>query len=64
MICALVLIIGFLSVLIGHKYAYIGRVLSSCMMGGILGYTLAVGISDYNTASNYTSASILKISMK
>ncbi|XP_029161395.1 transmembrane 7 superfamily member 3-like [Nylanderia fulva] len=51
-ICAFVLIIGILSILIGHKYPSLGHVISSCTMGGILGYTLAVAISDYSTATN------------
>ncbi|XP_072762373.1 transmembrane 7 superfamily member 3 [Anoplolepis gracilipes] len=51
-ICALVLITGFFSIIIGHKYSYIDHLISSCMMGGIFGYTLAVGISDYSTAIN------------
>ncbi|XP_029669870.1 transmembrane 7 superfamily member 3-like [Formica exsecta] len=52
MICALVLIIGFLLIIIGHKYTYIDRLITSCMMGGIFGYTLAIGISDYSTTIN------------
>lgn len=64
MICALVLIIGFLLVIIGHKYAHIDRLISSCMMGGIFGYTLAIGISDYSTTSNYTISILFKILMK
>ncbi|XP_050449282.1 transmembrane 7 superfamily member 3-like [Cataglyphis hispanica] len=61
MICALVLIIGFLLVIIGHKYAYIDRLISSCMMGGIFGYTLAIGISDYSTTINILIGSISAI---
>lgn len=53
MICALVLIIGCLSIIIGHKYGYIDRLLSSCMIGGIFGYALAVGTGVYSTASNH-----------
>lgn len=55
MICALVLMIGCLSIIIGHKYACIDRLLSSCMVGGIFGYTIGTSTGDYSIASNYTS---------
>ncbi|EFN73616.1 Transmembrane 7 superfamily member 3 [Camponotus floridanus] len=61
MICALVLIIGFLSIIIGHKYASTDRLISSCMMGGIFGYILAISINDYNTAINMLIGSISAI---
>jgi len=52
-ICALVLIIGCLSIIIGYKYPSIDRSLPSCMIGGILGYTIALSTGDYSTASNH-----------
>ncbi|KYN01348.1 Transmembrane 7 superfamily member 3 [Cyphomyrmex costatus] len=51
-ICALVLIIGCLSIIIGHKYPFIDRLLPSCMIGGIFGYIIALSTSDYSIAIN------------
>lgn len=51
-ICAVVFIVGCLSVLRGHKYSYIDRSLSNGTIGGIIGYSLAVGIGNLSTEIN------------
>ncbi|XP_011867631.1 PREDICTED: transmembrane 7 superfamily member 3-like [Vollenhovia emeryi] len=51
-ICALVLMIGCLSITIGHKYTCIDRLLSSCMVGGISGYIIATSAGHYSVAIN------------
>ncbi|KAL6256994.1 hypothetical protein P5V15_011930 [Pogonomyrmex californicus] len=51
-ICALVLITGCLSIIIGHKCPGIDRLLPSCIMSGTFGYILAIGVSDHSTAIN------------
>ncbi|XP_011694161.1 PREDICTED: transmembrane 7 superfamily member 3-like [Wasmannia auropunctata] len=40
-VCALVLIIGFLSIIIGHKCAFVDDLLPSSMITGVLGYIIA-----------------------
>lgn len=61
MICALILLIGCLSIIIGHKYTCIDRLLSSCMIGSIFGYILAISTGDYSVASNYSSTFFIEI---
>jgi len=56
-ICTLVLMIGCLSIIIGHKYACIDRLLFGCMisyiLSGFLGYFIATNTSDYSITSNH-----------
>ncbi|KAG5316654.1 TM7S3 protein, partial [Acromyrmex insinuator] len=59
-ICALVLIIGCLSIIIGYKYPSIDRSLPSCMIGGILGYTIAL-TGNYSIAINVLIGSTFAI---
>ncbi|XP_011166812.2 transmembrane 7 superfamily member 3 [Solenopsis invicta] len=49
--CALVLMIGCLSVIIGHKYVCIDYFISSCILEGILGYMLGTYLHLSTTIS-------------
>ncbi|XP_018359253.1 PREDICTED: transmembrane 7 superfamily member 3-like [Trachymyrmex cornetzi] len=60
-ICALVLIIGCLSIIIGYKYPSIDHSLPSCMIGGILGYIIALNTGDYSIAINVLIGSTFAI---
>ncbi|XP_011700842.1 PREDICTED: transmembrane 7 superfamily member 3-like [Wasmannia auropunctata] len=48
-VCALVLITGCLSTIIGHKCAFIDGLLASSMTGGVFGYIIATYTDDHRT---------------
>ncbi|XP_011135053.1 transmembrane 7 superfamily member 3 [Harpegnathos saltator] len=53
-VCAIVLFLGVLSVIIGHRpiYACVDHSLPNLAMGGFIGYTIAVAAGDPGTATN------------
>ncbi|XP_032687137.1 transmembrane 7 superfamily member 3-like [Odontomachus brunneus] len=62
-LCAIVLFIGFLSVVIGHKpkHACADRLLSDCAFGGFVGYTFAVAVGVSGTTISILIGLLLAI---